>query len=68
VPDEQASLEGRERSFSRPGNWVAIECKSRHGILIEEMDIHGIGIDKGAESDFYPAQRWPFRSPLTTLH
>jgi hypothetical protein len=68
VPDEQASLEGRERSFSRPGNWVAIGCKSRHGVLIEKMDIHGIGIDKGAESDFYPAQRWPFRSPLTTLH
>jgi hypothetical protein len=64
VPAQQASLEGRERSFSRPGNWVAIGCKSRRRILIEEMDIHGIGIDKEAESDFYPAQRWP----LTTLH
>jgi hypothetical protein len=32
------------------------------------MDIHGIGIDKGAESDFYRGQRWPFRSLLTTLH
>jgi hypothetical protein len=64
VPAQQASLEGRERSFSRPGNWVAIGCKSRRRILIEEMDIHGIGIDKEPESDFYPAQRWP----LTTLH